>query len=156
MLRLHLDGSDENVSVYLDFFLPACKYAEMIHHKDSPEEKEVVLILKEVMDKLAKVGIEKNSVKESIEKTEKLLIKHSANGTDSVGTHELAGRIENYLAQGKGALDVFSNQYLVKAIGFPSKWHHEKLIEFLKSRNALRILSKTGMCTIKRILKFQI
>ncbi len=136
-LSLYADNSDENISIYLDIFLVICKYAELTYGREPALLEAVKTAAKEVMDKLIKVGEQKKTIKATLAETVRLLERERQKGGDAVATHKLSGDIENFLAQGKGALDLLANKLLRQVVAYDGKFNHEKIVTHLKAQPGL-------------------
>src|SRR5438309_1731805 len=77
--------------------------------------------LLELFQKLMSVYHEVVQVKNSWHLTELNLLKESAKALGGIIAGDVRSDIENFLAQGKGALDIFANQFLRHAVGFDGK-----------------------------------
>jgi|GEM_PF-1775732 len=132
-LTPYADNSDDSLLVFYDFFLVACKYADLTYSGDDSKLEMVKKATLEVMDKLMKVKEQKKALKETMEKTADYLKTESAKGADGVSTHKIAADVENFLYQAKGALDLFANKLLNEIIGFKGKFNHERINKYLRN-----------------------
>lgn len=147
---LQFRRSHENDLIYTEFFCAGIKYAEFTFGEKTEKTEKVKGILKEIMDKAVKLALEKDKFLKALEDTEKKFAEESKKGVGAIGTHEIAGQIENFLTQGKGLLDLLSKQLLQELFEFNEKWNHIKIISFLKEKGGL---DQESIQEIEKILK---
>lgn len=147
---LQFKRSPENDLIYAEFFCAGIKYAEFAFGEKTEKTEKVKGILKEIMVKAVKLALEKDKFLKALEDTEKKFAEESKKGVDAIGTHEIAGQIEDFLTQGKGLLDLLSKQLLQELFGFNEKWNHIKIISFLKKKDGL---DREAIQEIEKILK---
>lgn len=141
--------SSDNDLIYTEIFCAGIKYAEFAYGEADQKTEKIKEILIEIMNKAVKFSLEKEKLFKAMDETENLLLKESKLGTKAVGTHEVAGQIENFLTQGKGLLDVFSKQFLKELFGFNKIWNHNEIIKFLNNKADL---DEETIKEIKRML----
>lgn len=134
-LKMYSDDSKESIQVYFDFFMVLNKYIELAFHQDKDKQEFLKQIAVDLMDKLMKVAEQKKSVKISFNETANIL--KQKEGIDAIATHKIAGNVENFLAQAKGALDLFSNKLFPEVVNYKGNFNHEKIIKHLKEQENL-------------------
>lgn len=135
MLIKVADNTPENNEIAYKIVL---KGLEMSHFfirkigKDPDKDDIVNKAIDKLGTKMYKVAEEKFKFSENFRTLEKELINlNEEDLPNAVGTHKLAGNIENFLTQGKGALVLLTNQFLNSMVGFKGRWNHKKILKYL-------------------------
>ncbi len=149
-LRKQFKGTPENTLIYTEIFCAGCEYATIAFGDDKEKVEAVKGSLVEVMGKLVKVATEKSNSITNLNSLKDDLIEESKKGIDGLGTYDIAANIENFLSQSKGALDVFSNTFLTKTVGYKGKWSSNAIIKHFES---IPTLDKETVEEIRRLIQ---
>ena len=147
---LQFRRSPENDLIYTEIFCAGIKYAEFAFGEKSEKTEKIKKIFKEIMDKAVKFALEKEKFNKAFEDAKNKLLEESKKGVGALGTHEIAGEIEDFLTQGKGLLDLFAKQLLKELFGFDGKWDCSKIVILLKNKEEI---DQEVVSEIDRVLK---
>lgn len=128
---------DRQLWLYGRVFIDGCNYVKMAFGHDKASTDALKNALYELWQKLMSVQLEVEKVKVSWRQTEIQLHQVAQKGTGGVIAGGLRTEIENFLTQGKGALDILANQFLRHAVQFDRKFHHKRITTHLKGQSDL-------------------
>lgn len=148
-LRKELVGNPDNTLIYTEILLAGCQYCELTFGQENEKTEVLKSVLLELMRKLVKVANEKRRFLSDLEAAKLDMFEEAKKGIARIGSDSLAGSLENFLAQAKGALDIFAKQFLRETIGFEGKWDHKKIIACFKT---LPNLGQEVVAEIERML----
>ncbi|MBI2350869.1 MAG: hypothetical protein HYV00_05235 [Deltaproteobacteria bacterium] len=132
ILTKFADNKPENIEVFWEILNTGCKFAEMLFHEQDPRRNETKALLKELTIKMFKVIDEKYEVTAKIEEAQRLLDQESSRGVKGIEAIAVSAKIENFLVQGKAALDVAAKLWLPLFRGTVKNWHHLQMSEDLR------------------------
>lgn len=128
---------DKQTQLYSQVLIDSSEYVQIAFAENKQQVDKIESTLFEILQKMMSVYRQAKIVENSWQATEQELIRQQERGLGGIIAGDVRADIENFLAQGKGALDIFANQFLRQTAGFNGKWHHDRIKKHLRKHPAL-------------------